>query len=123
MTKKQDKKRKERNSRVLNVDEHVTRLEDKVDGADINTAQERRDTLRDKWAERSSSRRDVNSTGSESSETTELKLRQHLHEAFKIQRDVADSIRESVRKRWRELDGTVHRVSEQFPQDVTETWR
>ncbi|KAH3794188.1 hypothetical protein DPMN_147719 [Dreissena polymorpha] len=83
-----------------------------------------------------------NSTGSESPETTERRLRQYLQDAFKIQHDVADTIsfervhrspgspipgkvrnivakftyfkdRESVRKRWKELVGTVHRVLEQ----------
>ena len=71
-----------------------------------------------------------------SKETTEKRLRQHLHDACKVARDVADSIkfervhrspgspisgkvrnivakftyfkdRESVRKCWKELDGTV----------------
>ncbi|KAH3893093.1 hypothetical protein DPMN_017236 [Dreissena polymorpha] len=97
--------------RVRKVDERVTRLEDKVDGADIHAAQmservqeleKQRDALRDNVTNlQSQSMRnnliftgvaENNSTGSESPETTERRLRQHLQDAFKIQRKVADTI-------------------------------
>ncbi|XP_052278539.1 uncharacterized protein LOC127877007 [Dreissena polymorpha] len=157
--------------RVRKVDERVTRIEDKVDGADFYAAQlsewvqeleKQRDTLRDNvtYLQSQSMRNNLiftgvsedNSNGSEPPETTEKRLRQHLHDACKIARDVADSIkfervhrspgsqisgkvrnivakftyfkdRESIRKCWKELDGTVHRVFEQFPQDVIEKRR
>ncbi|XP_052238670.1 uncharacterized protein LOC127849972 [Dreissena polymorpha] len=157
--------------RVRKVDERVTRIEDTVDGADIHAAQlservqeleKQRDTLRDNVTYLQSQSMcnnliftgvsEDNSNGSEPSETTEKRLSQHLHDACKVPRDVADSIkfervhrspgspisgkvrnivakftyfkdRESVRKCWKELDGTLHRFFEQFPQDVIEKRR
>ncbi|KAH3775741.1 hypothetical protein DPMN_177418 [Dreissena polymorpha] len=98
--------------RVGKVDERVTRLEDKVDAADFHSAQlservqeleKERDTLRNNLTYLQSQFMrnnliftgiaEVNSTGREPPETTERKLRQHLHDACKIVRDVADSIR------------------------------
>ncbi|XP_052217926.1 uncharacterized protein LOC127835529 [Dreissena polymorpha] len=93
-----------------------------------------------------------NSTGNEPPEVTERKLRQHLQDAFKIAHEVVDTIRfervhrspgspisgkvrnivakftffkerETVRKLWKELDGTLYRVFEQFPQEVIEKRR
>jgi chromosome segregation ATPase len=93
-----------------------------------------------------------NSNGNEVPEITERKLRQHLVDAFHIAQEIVDSIRfervhrspgapvvgkirnivskftyfkdrEMVRKRWKELDGTVYRVFEQFPQDVVQKRR
>ncbi|KAH3722076.1 hypothetical protein DPMN_065027 [Dreissena polymorpha] len=98
--------------RVRKVDERVTRIEDKVDGADINAAQlservqeleKQRDTLRDNitYLQSQSMRNNLiftglsedSSNGSEPPETTEKRLRQHLHDACKVARDVADSIK------------------------------
>ncbi|XP_052256425.1 uncharacterized protein LOC127861783 [Dreissena polymorpha] len=90
-----------------------------------------------------------NASGNETPEVTERKLRQHLEDAFHIARELVDSIkfervhrspgvptagkvrnivakfsyfkdREMVRKRWKELDGTVFGV---FPQDVIQKRR
>ncbi|KAH3856585.1 hypothetical protein DPMN_099177 [Dreissena polymorpha] len=63
---------------------HLRRLEDTVDGADIHAAP---------MSELSDTLSEDNATGSESPETTECRLRQHLHDAFTTQRDVKDSIR------------------------------
>lgn len=157
--------------RVKKVDERVIRLEDKVDGADIHAAdlterlqvlEKERDTLRDdvSYLQSQSMRNNLiftgvpeeNTNGNETPETTERKLRQHLHDAFRITRDMADSIRfervhrspgapvdgkvrnivakftyfkdrEMVRKQWKELEGSVFRVFEQFPQDVIQKRR
>jgi len=157
--------------RVQKVDQRVTRLEDKVDGADIHAAQlsermqeleKERDTLRDNvsYLQSQTMRNNLiftgvvedNTTGNEQPEITERKLRQHLQDAFKIARDVVDSIkfervhrspgsptpgkvrnivakftffkeRELVRKLWKQLDGSVYRVFEQFPQEVIEKRR
>ncbi|KAH3723526.1 hypothetical protein DPMN_049316 [Dreissena polymorpha] len=97
---------------VKKVDERVTRIEDKVDGADIHAAQlservqeleKERNTLRDNvsYLKSLSMRNNLifvgvtedNSTGSEAPEVTEVKLRQHLKEAFKIAGDVVNSIK------------------------------
>jgi hypothetical protein len=93
-----------------------------------------------------------NASGNETPEVTERKIRQHLEDDFHIARELVDSIkfervhrspgaptagkvrnivakfsyfkdREMVRKRWKELDGTVFRVFEQFPQDVIQKRR
>ncbi|XP_052762106.1 uncharacterized protein LOC128204742 [Mya arenaria] len=90
--------------------------------------------------------------GNEHADVTERKLRQHLQDAFKIAREVADSIRfervhrspgspfagktrniiakftffkdrEMVRKSWKQLDATQFRVFEQFPRDVIQKRR
>jgi hypothetical protein len=93
-----------------------------------------------------------NTNGNESPEVTERLLRQHLRDAFNISQELTDSIRfervhrspgapvagkvrnvvakftyfkdrEMVRKRWKELEGTLFRVFEQFPQDVIQKRR
>jgi chromosome segregation ATPase len=90
-----------------------------------------------------------NSNGNESPEVTERLLCQHLRDAFKVSQELTDSIRfervhrspgapvadkvrnvityfkdrEMVRKRWKELEGTLFRVFEQFPQDVIQKRR
>ncbi|KAH3817607.1 hypothetical protein DPMN_119146 [Dreissena polymorpha] len=95
--------------RVQKVDQRVTRLEDKVDGADIHAAQlsermqeleKERDTLRDNVSHLQSQTMrnnliftrvaEDNTTRNEQPEVTERKLRQHLQDAFKITRDVVE---------------------------------
>ncbi|KAH3723499.1 hypothetical protein DPMN_049287 [Dreissena polymorpha] len=97
---------------VKKVDKRVTRIEDKVDGADIHAAQlservqeleKERNTLRDNvsYLKSQSMRNNLifvgvtedNSTGNEAPEVTEVKLRQHLKDAFKIADDVVNSIK------------------------------
>ncbi|XP_052788391.1 uncharacterized protein LOC128223149 [Mya arenaria] len=99
-------------ARVKKVDERVIRLEDKVDGADIHTAElaertrvleKERDALRDdvSYLQSQSMRNNLvffgvpedNTNGSEPAEATERKLRLHLQDAFKIAKETAESIR------------------------------
>ncbi|KAH3695189.1 hypothetical protein DPMN_082645 [Dreissena polymorpha] len=87
--------------RVQKVDQRVTHLEDKVDGADIHAAQlsermqeleKERDTLRDNvsYLQSQTMRNNLiftggaedNTTGNEQPEITKRKLRQHLQDAF-----------------------------------------
>lgn len=152
------------NDHTKKVGERLQRLEDKVDGTDINVGlmasrveelEKERDSLRDDVAYlKSQSMRNnliftgVTETGSnETYEQTEAKLRQHLVDAMKIQKEVADNIRfervhrspsepqagktrsivakftyfkdrELVRKQWKTLSGTRFNVFEQFPPEV-----
>jgi len=98
--------------RSKKVEERVSRVEDKVDGADIHAAElaervheleKERDTLRDNvsYLQSQSMRNNLvftsvpeaNESGNETPETTEAKLRQHLVSAFKLTEEVATSIK------------------------------
>lgn len=98
--------------KVKKVGERVERLENKVDGTDIHVAElservqeleKERESLRDdvSYHQSESMRNNLifkrfqedNTNGNEAPEITERKLRQHLQDAFKITREIVDSIR------------------------------
>ena len=145
-------------------DERLTSVEDKAETADFNlglandkivTLEKQRDKLKEDVVYlQSQSMRDnlifsniTEGTG-ESVETTEVILRNFLHEKMKVAKDVVDKIgfervhrmgakeegkqraivakfslykeREFVRKQWKSLQGTPYYVNEQFPREVAE---
>lgn len=152
--------------RSKRMEERVTKLEDKVDGADIGAGllaskvdelEKARDSLREEvtYLKSQSMRNNLiftnvpedNSSGSESPEVTERKLRHHLHEHLKLAKETADSLRfervhrspghpvsgkvrtivakftffqdrELVRRQWKHLSGTNFNVYEQLPQEI-----
>ena len=94
------------------VYDRVSRIEDKVDGADIGTPllqekvqglEKERDTLRSdiSYLKSQSMRNNLVftgvpeslSSGHEAAEVTERKLRAHLHEALHLTKEMADSVR------------------------------
>ncbi|XP_052268336.1 uncharacterized protein LOC127869720 [Dreissena polymorpha] len=157
--------------RVKRTDARVMSLEERVDCADVGAAQmaekvamleKQREELRDDVAYlKSQSMRnnlvftniqEDNSTGNETAEITETKLRNHLQEKLKIAKDIADTIRfervhrspgqpvsgkirnivakftffkdrEMVRREWKHLSGTGCQMFEQFPPEVVEKRR
>ncbi|XP_052812861.1 uncharacterized protein LOC128240302 [Mya arenaria] len=157
--------------RVKRTDERVGKLEDKVDSVDVEAAQmadrmatleKQREELRDDVAYlKSQSMRnnliftnipEDNSTGNESAEVTEDKLRQHLQDTLKLAKETVESIRfervhrspgqpvpgrirnivakftffkdrEVVRRQWKHLAGTGRQMYEQFPPEVLDKRR
>jgi hypothetical protein len=152
--------------RAKKVEERVLHLEDKMENTDISAAllankvdelEKSRDAARDEvtYLKSQSMRNNLiftnipedNSSGNESQEVTEQKLRNHLHEALKISKEVVNELRfervhrspghvlpgkkrtvvakftyfkdrEQVRRQWRNLQGTDFQMYEQFPQEV-----
>lgn len=157
--------------RAKKLEERVAKIEDKVDGTDIGVAmmsskvtelEKAKDSIREEMAYiKSQSMRnnlvftkipEDNSGGNETPEVTERKLREHLHEAMKISKEMAEQIRfervhrtpgqplhgkthnivakfsffkdrEFVRKEWKQLKGTQYSVFEQYPPEVIEKRR
>ena len=157
--------------RVKRTDDKVTKVEDRVDSTDIEVAhmaskvsylEKERNNLKDDVAYlKSQSMRnnliftnvpEDNSSGNESAEVTERRLRDHLHEKLKIAKETAESIRfervhrspghpitgkvrtivakftffkdrEMVRNLWKNLSGTRFQMFEQFPPEILEKRR
>jgi predicted nucleic acid-binding Zn-ribbon protein len=157
--------------RAKKTEERVRGLEDRVDSVDMETSllssrvvalEKQREELRDDltYIKSQSMRNNLvftnvaedNSSGNETYEATEKKLRQHLQDALKISKETAESIRfervhrtpgqpivgkvrnivakftyfqdrERVRREWKHLKGTSFHMFEQFPKEVMDKRR